>query len=229
MPETQNIFLEFYKTTLDYRAKVISIIFASGVAVAIPNIVTFLDNRSKSLNEQERQKNELLIKQEDQKLKQLEMQIAKSAKYQDHVAKFIEQAMNQDIEVRIRFAEYLAAVSDEREQWKAFLVSLEKKREDLDTKKRQLAEAQVKSIDQAQFTALSQQIGRLEQQTKAIGTVGPATVVRPLSIERLLEFFGPPVSNVGRSCANADNEAIVSQLASENIGKVKVTMLLARP
>jgi len=62
MAEAQNTLVELYKTTLDYRAKVVSIIFASGVAVAIPNLVTFLDNRTKAANEHQKQINELLLK-----------------------------------------------------------------------------------------------------------------------------------------------------------------------
>jgi len=227
MSEPQSTFLEFYKTTLDYRAKVVSIIFASGVAVAIPNIVSLINNHAQALNEQQKQQNELLIKKQEQKLKEIELQIAKSSKYQDYVAKFIDQAMNQDIEVRIRFAEYLATVSDEPSHWKEFLSGLVAKRDDLDTKKRQLAEAQVKAIDETQFATLSQQIGRLEQQTKAVwasdfGISG----VRPLSVERLLQVFGRPAMNVGFNCTQLDNKAIAAQLASETIGKLKaVTML----
>jgi D-alanyl-D-alanine carboxypeptidase len=227
MSEPQSIFLEFYKTTLDYRAKVVSIIFASGVAVAIPNIVTLLDNHTKGLNEQQKQQNELLIKQQEQKLKEIELQIAKSSKYQDYVAKFIDQAMNQDIEVRIRFAEYLASVSDEPGHWKAFLTGLVAKRDDLDAKKRQLAEAQLKQIDEVQFTTLSQQIGRLEQQTKAVSAPDSGvSTVRPVSIERLSQVFGRPATNVGLSCTQADNKAFTALLGSETVGKMKpVTML----
>lgn len=222
-----NLFLEFYKTTLDYRTKVISIIFASGVAVAIPNIVTFLDNRNKAENERQRQTNEIQLKHEEQKLKEIELQLTKATKYQDYIAKFIDQAMSQDIELRIRFAEYFAAVSEEPMRWEKFRDNLIAKRDDLDNKSRQLAQEQTKAApDTTKIAALTQQLVRLEQQTKAVAkidtTVGAA---RALSPARLLQVLGSPASEITDQTCQKPNEAFAAQLGTESVGKFKVTML----
>src|SRR5215471_66100 len=124
----QESLLEFYKTTLDYRSKVISVIFASGIAVAIPNIVTFVENSNKAANEtskaaieRDRLNQEIALKREELKLKE-----------QEHIAKFVDKAIDDDIELRIRFAEYFAEISgDPGSRWAAFLNILTDRRKDL--------------------------------------------------------------------------------------------------
>jgi hypothetical protein len=237
----ESVLLDFYKTTLDYRTKVISIIFASGIAVAIPNVVSYFDNSSKAENERrkielsgeyDRRKleQEILLKKEEAKVKELELQIAKGSKYQDHIARFIEQAMTQDIDARIRFAEYFAAVSDEPDRWRGFLTSLVARRDDLDRKLALLAlEQERESKDQGRIDSLLADIRKLEVQVNATRAVAaPAAETakpRAASQARLLQVLGRPVREItGQDCQPPD-EQFRSRLESANVGPFTVTML----
>ena len=67
---------------------------------------------------------------EDQR-KRLELQIAQTNQQQAYVKDFLQTALNQDIELRIRFADYFANVAAEsfKEDWKTFRDSLVKVRD----------------------------------------------------------------------------------------------------
>src|SRR5712691_7251356 len=87
--------LEFYRLTLEHREKVISIIVASGIAVAIPASVDVYKARlQQQLNSQE------------QKLKELEFR-------QRSIQSFSSTGLQQDIELRLRLAEYFSNLSDD--------------------------------------------------------------------------------------------------------------------
>jgi len=235
----QDTWIELYKTTLDYRAKVISIIFASGIAIAIPNIVAFVDNYNKAANEsskagveRDRIKEEIALKKEELKLKQ-----------QEYIAKFVDKAIDDDIELRIRFAEYFTAISDDPTiRWVTFLKILTDRRDDLYAKLDdivgKLAVEQGKDPrNDAQIALHLNQINRIQKQVGTLkleyakGNARLPTVegelpnARPVAISRLLEVFGQPAKNIGDKCGGVDSEALRSQLRNEGVGLFSVTML----
>ena len=62
--------------------------------------------------------------------KRIELRLAKQSAHQEYVKEFVETALNQDIELRIRFAEYFSSVSDDDyiEQWRNYLKVLADKK-----------------------------------------------------------------------------------------------------
>jgi hypothetical protein len=229
--------LAFYKTTLEYRAQVISIVFASGIAVAIPNIVTYLNNRQVAEHEKNKLEREVELKREDLKLKQ-----------QDYIAKFVDNAIDQDIELRIRFAEYFATIADNPEKWKVFLKTLSDRRTELykriDEIVGLLAAEEVKEPrDSARIAELNNHISRIEKQVGALKIeYGRAAkqAIQNLSVEplpsgsnkrvsraRLLDVFGPPSSSsaTDQVCVPVTNEVLQAQLETKTVGSVRTVLL----
>jgi len=183
MPD--NVFLEFYKTTLDYKTKVISIIFASGIAIAIPNLVTFLNDRSKAEIDKQKAEIERQRVEKEIQLKQIELEITKSTKHQDHIAKFIELAASQDIELRLRFAEYFSFVAEEkdRKQWALFHSEIEKRRnatrDKIDELRDELAKERGKrDADEVRIALFERHLSWTEAELSPVRTNESVTVAR---------------------------------------------------
>lgn len=229
MADTQNILLEFYKTTLDYRARVI----ASGIAVAIPNIVTLIDNNQKARNEILRIDQERDLKDKEIQIKELELKLAAADKHQNYIGQFINQAIDKDIELRIRFAEYFATVSDEPERWEKFLGNLVKKRDEFEAKLQTLASEQQKDASDDTRLSLAAEVDKLERQvhsTQQSADQGSrfSLELHRLSLNRVAEALGRPVKEVkkGSDCQAPDNEQFKQLLQSETIdGKFSVELL----
>ena len=137
--------------------------------------------------------------------------------------------MNQDIDVRIRFAEYFASVSDEPERWKGYLKYLTGKQKDLDAKLIQLAVEQRKGTkDEDRIDELLAEIRKIEVQvrpTQTTITVPDLTKPRVVTPARLLQVLGRPVRDVtGEGCQAAD-EPFKSRLEQATVGTFAVTML----
>jgi hypothetical protein len=232
MADTQNILLEFYKTTLDYRARVISIIFASGIAVAIPNVVTFFDNDQKSRNDILRIELERDVKDKEIQIKELELKLAAADKHQNYIGQFINQAIDKDIELRIRFAEYFATVSDEPERWEKFLVNLVKKRDECEAKSRTLADEQRKETpDDDRLSSLASDIEKLEGQVRST-TDQPRRVssqTRRPSLALMLHLFGRPVKEIKEGkdqvCQTPDIEHFKQLVQAETIDDFSVNLI----
>jgi hypothetical protein len=97
-------------------------IFTGGIAVAIPAAVDWY----KTHEETKLKTLEIALKNKD-----LEQKVLDS--HEPYVSAFLNTALNQDIELRIRFSEYFAHVSDTRyrESWERFRTTLDKRRSDI--------------------------------------------------------------------------------------------------
>jgi len=141
--------------------------------------------------------------------------------------------MNKDIDARIQFAEYFAAVSDEPDRWRGYLTALQGKRDDLDRKVAQLQIEQLKgSKDEGRIDELLAEIRKIEAQVKPITTitlhmtdVGSAKAKQILP-ERLLQVLGLPAREItGQGCQQADNERFRSFIENADVGRFRVVML----
>jgi hypothetical protein len=110
------VFLEFYRITLEHRAKLVSIIMVSGIAVAIPAAVDAYKARldlyakDKSLEiERVIQERETTLKDKEQKLNELQFR-------QNSIQAFSSTGLQQDIELRIRLAEIFRSAVRRRVQ-----------------------------------------------------------------------------------------------------------------
>src|SRR5262249_4959463 len=115
--EREKIELERYKIRLDYKKFVLGSVF---VALAIAAIPPSFQLATAAL--------EYVKSNADRQAKQ-------QAFRDDYIKEFISNALNQDIELRIRFAQYFARVSTEpaREDWLAYLKDLKDTRDAIRT------------------------------------------------------------------------------------------------
>src|SRR6266567_7171622 len=137
--QTGSRLIEFYKISLENRTKLVSIIMVSGVAVAIPAAVDAykakIEQNTKVLSLQL----EATLKEEGALLKDKEHQLEELKVRQGAIQEFSKTGLQQDIELRIRLAEYFAALSDNEyitkwSSYKQYLVQkFEKDRADLDS------------------------------------------------------------------------------------------------
>ena len=113
---TQSVLsLDRYKARLGFWTAIWGTLISGGVAVAIPAAV---DAYKSNL---------------DIKKAQAELQVKKLELNQRYVGSFVNTALNQDIELRIRFAEYFSFVSDgeHKSSWDMYYKSLLSKRSDV--------------------------------------------------------------------------------------------------
>ncbi len=123
--------------------------------------MTYIDNRNKAANEVERATIERERISQEIKLKE-----------QEYVGKFVDKAIDDDIELRIRFAEYFAAILGDP-RWAAFLKILADHRDDfykkIDEVVAKLATEQGKEPrDDVQIAAYINQLNRIQKQ---VGTL----------------------------------------------------------
>jgi hypothetical protein len=113
--EREKLRLDRYKAHLDYRKFVLGSVF---VAVAIAAIPPLFQLATAAL--------EYVESSADRQAKQQPFR-------DDYIKEFINNALNQDIELRIRFAQYFARVSTEpyRNDWVAYLDDLQRTRGDI--------------------------------------------------------------------------------------------------
>lgn len=112
--------LERYRLRLGFWQAIWGTLISGGVAVAIPAAV-------------DAYKAQLDLRKAEQEvaLKQKEIESKAQDLHQTYISKFIDTALNQDIELRLRFSEYFSYVSEKesREQWKLYHDELEKRRD----------------------------------------------------------------------------------------------------
>jgi hypothetical protein len=113
--EREKLKLDRYKAHLDYRKFVLGSVF---VAVAIAAIPPLFQLATAAL--------EYVKSNADRQAKQ-------QAFHDDYIKEFVNNALNQDIELRIRFAQYFARVSTEpyRNDWVTYLDDLRRMRADI--------------------------------------------------------------------------------------------------
>jgi hypothetical protein len=115
--ERARLSLDRYRVQLDYRKFVLGSVFVALAIAAIPplfQLATAVLEYTKSRAERQ----------------------AKQQEFRDqYIKEFISNALNQDIELRIRFAQYFARVSTEpsREDWNKYLDDLQQKRSEIRT------------------------------------------------------------------------------------------------
>lgn len=116
--------LEQYKAELDYKKfKLGSVAAAIALATIPPSF-----QLATAFLEKNKAENQIAI---DQRNKNSES-IARQNEFRDqYVKEFLDKALSQDIEFRIRFAEYFASVAADshRSSWKAYLSTLQEKRD----------------------------------------------------------------------------------------------------
>jgi lysozyme family protein len=114
--------LERYRLRLGFWQAIWGTLISGGVAVAIPAAV-------------DAYKAQLDLRKAEQEvaLKQKEIESKAQDLHQTYISKFIDTALNQDIELRLRFSEYFSYVSEKesREQWKQYHDGLEKRRNEI--------------------------------------------------------------------------------------------------
>jgi lysozyme family protein len=112
-PEQVPLSFERYRLRLGFWQAIWGTLISGGVAVAIPAAV---DAYKAQLN--------LALKQKEIESKAQDL-------HQTYISKFIDTALNQDIELRLRFSEYFSYVSEKetRDQWRLYHEDLEKRRD----------------------------------------------------------------------------------------------------
>lgn len=105
--------LERYRLRLGFWQAIWGTLISGGVAVAIPAAVEAYKARL------------------DLAIKRAEIESKAQDLHQTYISKFIDTALNQDIELRLRFSEYFSYVSDKdsREQWRLYHDGLEQRRD----------------------------------------------------------------------------------------------------
>jgi lysozyme family protein len=113
---------ERYRTRLGFWQVIWGTLISGGVAVAIPAAVDAYKARL-----------EIQKSVEDQKLKAKEIEGKILDSHQQYISNFLNTALNQDIELRIRFSEYFAFVSEPSSQtaWEHFRSSLITRRDSI--------------------------------------------------------------------------------------------------
>ncbi|MEQ1531862.1 MAG: lysozyme [Methylococcales bacterium] len=113
--EFEKLRLERFKARLDYRKFVLGSFFAAIAIAAIPPLFQYATANLEHVKSQK----ELEVKQQTFR--------------DEYIKEFLSNALNQDIELRIRFAQYFARVATEqsRKDWVDYLSDLTHKRDDI--------------------------------------------------------------------------------------------------
>lgn len=163
-PESEE--LKRYRIRYGFWKVVVGSLAVTAISVIVPAAIEFSTLRV----EEER--------------KRLELEILSEQKHQEYVSEFLHTAIDQDIELRIRFAEYFANVSvDEyQDDWQDFLKRLrdirDKNRETIHQKEREL---QWLLADKQPSTEIQIKIAELERELQwRYGVVGYAIAGRSI-------------------------------------------------
>src|SRR5262249_55515646 len=119
--------LQKYQARLGFWQAIWGTLVMGGIAVAIPAAVETYKAKLDVQKTQEEQK----LKQQEIALKEKEIEGKILDSHQTYISNFLSTALNQDIELRIRFSEYFSSVSDakHREGWEKFRNALVERRE----------------------------------------------------------------------------------------------------
>jgi hypothetical protein len=202
--------LRWYQARLGFWQTVWGTLITGGIAVAIPAGV----DAYKTYQERKLKEQEIALKD-----KEIEGNILNA--HQTYISSFLTTALNQDIELRIRFAEYFSYVSDlkHRDGWDKFREELVKRRDET-RKAINLKEIDYDKIRVRQGASLDEQAqrARLERElswnyaelgyVRQDSNVTAPTVrfsladygrgfngsLRPVSVEALTKTLGEPSS-----------------------------------
>ena len=113
--EFEKLKLERHKAQLDYRKFVLGSVFAAVAIAAIPPLFQYATAHLEHVKSKE------------------EREVKQQAFRDEYIKEFLSNALNQDIELRIRFAQYFARVATEqsRKDWVEYLNDLKQTRNDI--------------------------------------------------------------------------------------------------
>lgn len=194
--EREKLALERLKIRLDYRKFVLGSVF---VAIAIAAIPPLFQLATAGL--------EYVKTQQERKTQQ-------QAFRDTYVKEFLTSAVNQDIELRIRFAEYFSFVSTDKESWTAYKDELFKRRkairEQIDIWEKQWQQkVRAKDVDQIELDQLERnlawaykEVGYVERnRSVASNPRAPdsraSTASVPIAAETLVKLFEPLANRKG--------------------------------
>jgi lysozyme family protein len=177
-------------------------LISGGVAVAIPAAVDAYKARL-----------DLQKAKQDVALKQKEIESKAQDLHQTYISKFLDTALNQDIELRLRFSEYFSYVSEPegREQWRKYHEDLEKRRDTIRTSinQKEMRAAQLSVVtnpnsdEQIELLQLKRELGW------NYAEVGYARQDSNITIPSQSNF--PPVPRIDSKTVSAENERLFSQ------------------
>jgi lysozyme family protein len=175
-------------------------LISGGVAVAIPAAV---DAYKAQLDLQK-------ARQEVQ-LKQKEIESKAQDLHQTYISKFLDTALNQDIELRLRFSEYFSYVSEKEstEQWRKYHEELEKRRDAIriSINEKEMGAAKLSAVSKP---SPEQQIELLQLRRELdwnYAEVGYARQDSNVTIPNL----SSSVSRIDKTALSAENEQLFSQ------------------
>jgi lysozyme family protein len=133
-------------------------LISGGVAIAIPAAVDAYKARL-----------DLQKAQQDVELKRKEIESKAQDAHRTYISTFVATALNQDIELRLRFSEYFSYVSEQenREQWRQYHQELEKRRDEIRTSinQKEMRAAQLSAVtnpgseEQIELLQLKRELG----------------------------------------------------------------------
>lgn len=183
------------KLTLDHREKIIALLMSSGVAVAIPAAVTcytaYLENSTKQID--------LLIQREEKTAaataKVREQELAETQFRHKAISDFATYGLNQDIELRIRLAEYFAELSEGPVQgkWRTYLTALSAKRDTV-VASLEATNAKIDTLSASSVPDLLALKKALRTKTTLEAAFNPIVSGVPVTV---MDASGPPPTNEG--------------------------------
>jgi hypothetical protein len=237
--ERLRIGLERRKAWLDFWKYVIVSGFVAIAITAIPPVFQYANQQLEFAKADAQQAAELKTKEAERVAKQEEFR-------QRYVQEFLDKAVDQDIELRLRFAEYFASVSAEpfRDGWKDYRDRLENERRrarnDINIMEREWV-ARSSELNKRQED-IDELVRRLDWAYKEVGYVPrnrsvspnprPEIVLPPREIpvptrrprpapESVAERLPPPLTDMGKAtkdhCIEADNPNFLQEIKTERM------------
>jgi hypothetical protein len=245
-PPSEPVSVALYRYTLEHRQKIAGLIMTSGVALAIPAAVTcytaYLENSTKQI--------ELQIQQEEKSAaaaaKLREQQLSELQFRQKAISDFATYGLNQDIELRIRLAEYFAELSDStvQQNWRSYLKTLSDKRAKAvaELERANAAIDALSSSTTPDLLALKAELRKkalLEAAFNPVQSGIPVTVVdspnppptndglTTVPDKKLLEWFGEPMAPnpLATNCGDLQNTLLQEQMKTISENGRQVTLL----
>ena len=200
--------LRWYQARLGFWQAIWGTLITGGLAVAIPAAADAFKNY------QERK-----LKEQEITLKERELEGKVLDSHQQYISNFLSTALNQDIELRIRFSEYFSFVSDikHRDSWEKFRAGLVKRRDDtrrdinfreVEVDKLRVRRAELTVREQTELARLERELswsyGELGYVRRDSNVTAPAALVaddygknfngplRPVSTVTLTSVLGEP-------------------------------------
>jgi predicted chitinase len=124
--EQRKLKLEYYKARLEYRKFVLGSVFVAIAIAAIPPLFQLATAFLEYVKSSQQLQVDKANKTADRETKQQEFR-------DDYIKEFLSNALNQDIELRIRFSEYFAFVSTDnfKQDWRGYHTELVRHRDDI--------------------------------------------------------------------------------------------------